>query len=163
MDIITGKYNEAELSKGKNYLLVDKKKMIINQHKNTNSKGTEYMYYSDKPAFIEALNMYMDGFYGFDKSKGEYRATPLLQYRNGSCWENHGRIRDILISILKKKVGSTMLRKIISTEMGIEEVQTETGTMTKKAVIIDMLRQSREMGHSIGTHLKYYIRDTKGD
>jgi hypothetical protein len=148
MRVILGKV-PIKLSEEYNYLLFDDKKMIIYQHKNTTKSGKKEIDLSKYPEFIEAFVLYLIKTRVIPLKSGvKYMTFSLLRHEHGIPWDRPDMIRERLNSIFKKRIGSGMLRKIISTEKA-----------PAKNVMKEYEEFATEMGHSVSTNSLYYVKN----
>jgi hypothetical protein len=132
-----------ETDKEKNYLLLQKHKLIFNIHKNTKTKGTKILNYAKYGKFIQTLNFYIAHL----ANKGD--TFPILQIANGKQIKTGEMIRNRLNSIFQKNVSVQMLRKIQDTE--------ETH-MTKQD-LENLIGHAEAQGHSLITHIRNYMKN----
>jgi len=146
MSVVRGKAPK-NLPNNKNYFLVENKLMIFNQHKNAGVSGTEYLNVSDNAEFLELFALYSTLLTPLTKTT-IYTLSPLLRHAGGTGY-NDDKIRNTLYRLLGRGIGSSMIRKIVATE------QAEAS----KTVLEDMLVLAKNMGHSVETHVREYIKN----
>jgi hypothetical protein len=133
------------LATDKNYFIVAENRMVFYVHKNASHRGEEHMKTELHTEFTEAYGLYSTLLKPLPKG-AKYTQTPLLQHTSGISY-NQDKIRNTLYRLLGQGVGSSMLRKILSTEQ-----------MPDKDAAEKMVEMARDMGHTLTTHIKHYIK-----
>jgi len=129
---IVKKYN-SDLDKNFNYM--DKNKFYFNNYKTAGTYQTQTIDINDK--LLEILNIYFKF-----KSKNNF----LLVNSDGNEFKNINDITRILNSIFKKKIGSSMLRKMYLTN--------KFGKMQN-----ELTETSKAMGTSVNVIQSNYIKE----
>jgi len=135
--------DKLQSDKEKNYLVLQKHKLIFNIHKNTRTKGTKILNYAKYGKFIEILNFYIAH---LANKEGIF---PILQIANGKAVASGETIRIRLNSIFQKKVSVQMLRKIQDTE----------DTHMTKQDLENLIIHAEAQGHSLVTHIRNYMKN----
>lgn len=127
-----------------NYLDYSDKKFIFNKYKTSKTKGELIENIPDK--LFDIINLYLK-FHPLLKNKKISKNTnvPFLVYYNGEPLTSVNSITRILNRIFDKKIGSSMLRHIYTTD--------KYGDVVK-----DMQKDAVVMGHDISTQINNYIK-----
>lgn len=142
------KKNEKGLDDSKNYLILDSNKFIFNKFKTSKSIGKQELEFGNNEEFKKVLSIYLKHHPLFKSSK---QNIPLLIDSDMMPLVSVNAITRILNKVFKKKVGSSMLRKIYLT--------------SKYGDQLDKLKEMRSdalnMGHSTNTAQNVYIKNIK--
>lgn len=139
---IINKYNE-NMPITNNYLDYINKKFIFNKYKTAKSHGVITEDINDE--LFNNLNIYIKFHPLLKKKINKNTNTHLLVYKDGTPLHSVNSITRILNKIFDKKIGSSMLRHIYTTE--------------KYSHIIDQMEHDAElMGHNINTQINNYIK-----
>lgn len=140
------KKNKKTLNNDVNYLILDEDKFIFNKYKTSKSGGQQIINFSDNNNFKAILNLYLKHHPLLKSTKG---MVPLLVDNKGTPASAPNWITRILNKTFKKKVGSSMLRKIYLTN--------------KYGDQLDKLKEMRAdaglMGNSVGVQQSVYIKN----
>jgi hypothetical protein len=144
--ILRGK-KPVDLPTNRNYFIVAENLMVFNVHKNASTAGTEYLDVSKYSEFLAAWEVYEATLSPLSQSV-KYTMVRLLQHANGTPY-NEDRIRNSLYRLLGHGIGAGMIRKIVSSEQAAGN----------KAVLEEMTKLARDMGHSLTTHVRDYVKN----
>jgi integrase len=135
---------EPNLSTDKNYLDYSEQKLIFNKYKTSKTKGELTEKIPEK--LMEVINLYIK-FHPLLKGKKINKSIniPFLVYYDGKDFSSVNSITRILNRIFNKKIGSSMLRHIYTTD--------KFGDTVKK-----MKETANSMGHSVETQIDTYIK-----
>jgi hypothetical protein len=145
MFILRGK-PPADLPTNHNYFVVAEGRMIFNVHKNASTAGTEYLTVNTSPEFMAAWSVYQANLPPLSPSV-KYTMVRLLQHANGTPY-NEDKIRNSLYRLLGHGIGAGMIRKIVASEQAAHG----------KTVLEEMTTLARNMGHSLATHVRDYVK-----
>jgi hypothetical protein len=129
-----------------NYLILNEDKFVFNKFKTSKSSGKQEINFKDNENFKSILNLYLSHHPLLKSTKG---MVPLLVDDKGVPPSSPNWITRILNKTFKKKVGSSMLRKIYLT--------TKYGDELDK--LKEMRNDSIKMGNSVGTQQAVYIKN----
>jgi len=140
---IVYKFNE-KLPDDKNYLDYTDNKFIFNVYKTAKKEGQQEIYFNEP--LKDVINMYLKH---HPIIKGKMKKTtnePFLVYFNSSPFSTVNSITRILNKVFGKNVGSSMLRHSRQSSKYGE-------------VIKEMGEDAKEMGHTLQTQIRDYIKD----
>jgi hypothetical protein len=140
------KKTEKGLDDDKNYLILDSDKFIFNKFKTSKSIGKQEIDFKENQEFKKALSIYLKH---HPLLKGTKINVPLLVDAEMMPLMSVNAITRILNKIFKKKVGSSMLRKIYLTSKFGDELEK----------LKEMRASAKAMGHSEITAQKVYIKN----
>jgi integrase len=128
----------------KNYLEFSDEKFIFNKYKTSKTKGELTENIPEK--LMNVINLYLK-FHPLLKGKKINKSIniPFLVYYDGKDFSSVNSITRILNRIFNKKIGSSMLRHIYTTD--------KFGETVKK-----MKETANSMGHSVETQIDTYIK-----
>lgn len=129
-----------------NYLVLESDKFVFNKYKTSKSSGTQEIYFGDNDNFKRILHLYLKHHPLYKKTK---TLTPLLVDDKGVPPTTPNWITRILNNTIKKKVGSSMLRKIYLTSKYGNELEK----------LKEMRADAKAMGNSVGVQQSVYIKD----
>lgn len=133
-------------NKDLNYLVLDENKFVFNKYKTSKSGGQQIIEFGNNEDFKRILNLYLKHHPLFKKSKG---LIPLLVDAKGVPPTTPNWITKLLNKSFKKKVGSSMLRKIYLTS--------KYGDQLEK--LKEMQSDAKKMGHSANVAQTVYIKN----
>jgi hypothetical protein len=140
------KNNKLSSNSDLNYLLLKDNKFIFNRYKTAKSGGQQEIDFNNNSQFKSILSLYLKHHPLLKSSKG---LIPLLVDEKGVPPTSPNWITRILNNTLKKKVGSSMLRKIYLTS--------KFGDQLEK--LKEMKKEAKMMGNSAPTIQNVYIKD----
>jgi hypothetical protein len=133
-------------NKDLNYLSLKDNKFIFNRYKTSKSGGQQEINFSGNSKFLKMLNLYLKHHPLYKSNKG---LIPLLADDKGVPPTTPNWITRILNNVFKKKVGSSMLRKIYLTS--------KYGDQLEK--LKEMKDEAKKMGNSAPTIQNVYIKN----
>jgi hypothetical protein len=140
------KKSKKDDNKDLNYLVLDENKFVFNKYKTSKSAGQQIIEFGNNDSFKRILNLYLKHHPLFKKSKG---LIPLLVDSKGVPPTTPNWITKLLNKTFKKKVGSSLLRKIYLTS--------KYGDQLEK--LKEMKEDAKKMGHSTGAQQGIYIKN----
>jgi len=151
MDVIEGDVDWKTLPEERNYLMMNEKLLVFNQHKNTKyakEKGiVEKISLADGKEMMKIITDYLAF---VPKPKAPETNKHLLCYKNGSRWEASDKISEELKKISGKKYfGTNALRHIMSEH-----------TAPSRQELDKLSKTAYESGHDMRTHINVYIKKT---
>lgn len=138
--------DDKNLEDNKNYLILPSHKFVYNKYKTSKKEGKQEIDFSDNANLIEIIGLYLRH-HPLNKGK-KSNNFPLLVDANGETYKATNSITRLLNRAFKKKVGSSLLRKIYLTAKYGDKLE----------LLEEMRKTAAQMGHSSGTAQAVYIK-----
>jgi hypothetical protein len=138
--------SEKDLEQTKNYLISPEHKFIFQKYKTSKKEGKQEISFADSEDLKEVIRIYLQHHpLNRGKKSNDY---PLIVDANGEPYKPTNSITRLLNRAFKKKVGSSLLRKIYLTNKYGDKLD----------LLDDMRKTASQMGHSVSTAQNVYIK-----